>query len=141
MNTTAKTLAWLEQVKGTPACNLCYSDWEELHAMLPDLIHIDDVKALRAALRDRDLGEAVEAVEAQECSVDTIERAVRYALEAAVETAYDAMRKYAEDAYASDGGRMQNAAKTYCADEIATNILALAADPEAVAAIARGVVT
>jgi len=58
--TTANTLAWLDVVRNTRPGNLTYYDWSELHEMLHDLIHIDDVDALRAALRDRDLGEAVE---------------------------------------------------------------------------------
>ena len=60
MTTTANTLAWLDVVRNTRPGNLTYDDWSELHGMLHDLIHIDDVDALRAALRDRDLGEAVE---------------------------------------------------------------------------------
>ena len=58
MTTTANTLAWLDVVRNTRPGNLTYDDWSELHGMLHDLIHIDDVDALRAALRDRDLGEA-----------------------------------------------------------------------------------
>ena len=60
MTTTANTLAWLDVVRNTRPGNLTYDDWSELHGMLHDLIHIDDVDALRAALRDQDLGEAVE---------------------------------------------------------------------------------
>ena len=60
MTTTANTLAWLDVVRNTRPGNLTYDDWSELHGMLHDLIHIDDVDALRAALRDRHLGEAVE---------------------------------------------------------------------------------
>ena len=60
MTTTANTLAWLDVVRNTRPGNLTYDDWSELHGMLHDLIHIDDVDALRAVLRDRDLGEAVE---------------------------------------------------------------------------------
>ena len=60
MTTTANTLAWLDVVRNTRPGNLTYDDWSELHGMLHDLIHIDDVDALRAALRDLDLGEAVE---------------------------------------------------------------------------------
>ena len=58
--TTAKTLAWLHDLRKTDPGLLTYDDWSELHEMLPDLIHIDGVDALRAALGDRDLGEAVE---------------------------------------------------------------------------------
>ena len=58
MTTTAKTLAWLEQLRKSTPGSLSYYDWSELHGMLHDLIHIDDVDALRAALRDSDLGEA-----------------------------------------------------------------------------------
>ena len=58
MTTTAKTLAWLEDLRNTRPGNLTYDDWSELHGMLHDLIHIDDVDALWAALRDRHLGEA-----------------------------------------------------------------------------------
>ena len=61
MTTTAKTLAWLDVVRNTRPGNLTYDDWSELHCMLRDLIHIDDVDALWAALEDRDLGEAVYA--------------------------------------------------------------------------------
>ena len=60
MTTTANTLAWLDVVRNTHPGNLTYDDWSELHGMLHDFIHIDDVDALRAALRDRHLGEAVE---------------------------------------------------------------------------------
>jgi len=61
MTTTANTLAWLDVVRNTRPGNLTYDDWSELHGMLHDLIHIDDIDTLRAALRDRDLGEAVES--------------------------------------------------------------------------------
>ena len=61
MTTTAKPLAWLEDLRQTDPGSLTYDDWSELHGMLHDLIHIDNVDALRAALRDRDLGEAVYA--------------------------------------------------------------------------------
>jgi len=60
MTTTAKTLAWLEQLRKSTPGSLSYYDWSELHEELHNLIHIDDVEALRAAMRDRDLGEAVE---------------------------------------------------------------------------------
>ena len=61
MTTTAKTLAWLEDLRKSTPGNLTYDDWSELHEELGNLIHIDDVDALLAALRDRDLGEAVYA--------------------------------------------------------------------------------
>ena len=61
MTTTANTLAWLDVVRNTRPGNLTYDDWSELHGMLHDLIHIDDIDTLRAALWDRDLGEAVYA--------------------------------------------------------------------------------
>ena len=60
MTTTAKTLAWLHDLRKTDPGLLTYDDWSELHGMLHNLIHIDDVDALRAVLADRDLGEAVE---------------------------------------------------------------------------------
>ena len=58
MTTTAKTLAWLHDLRKTDPGLLTYDDWSELHGMLHNLIHIDDVDAIRAALADRDLGEA-----------------------------------------------------------------------------------
>ena len=61
MTTTTKTKAWLRAIGSMRFGDLTHYDWSELHGMLHDLIHIDDVDALRAALRDRDLGEAVES--------------------------------------------------------------------------------
>ena len=58
--TTTKTKAWLRAIGSMRFSDLAIANLEELHGMLHDLIHIDDVDALRAALRDRDLGEAVE---------------------------------------------------------------------------------
>ena len=58
--TTAKTPAWLHDLRKTDPGALCYDDWDWLHGELHNLIHIDDVDALRAVLADRDLGEAVE---------------------------------------------------------------------------------
>ena len=58
--TTTKTKAWLRAIGSMRFGDLAIANLEELHGMLHDLIHIDDVDALRAALRDRDLGEAVE---------------------------------------------------------------------------------
>jgi len=58
MTTTANTLAWLHDLRKTDPGLLTYDDWSELHGMLHDLIHIDDIDTLRAALWDRDLGEA-----------------------------------------------------------------------------------
>ena len=58
MTTTAKTLRCLHDLRKTDPGALCYDDWDWLHGELHNLIHIDDVDALRAALRDRDLGEA-----------------------------------------------------------------------------------
>lgn len=46
-------------------------------------------------------------------------------LRAASLVADKSMRKYALAAYQNDDGRMQNAARTYCADEIRAAILAL----------------
>ena len=60
MTTTTKTKAWLRAIGSMRFGDLAIANLEELHGMLHDLIHIDDVDALRAALRDRDLGEAVE---------------------------------------------------------------------------------
>jgi len=61
MTTAAKTKAWLRAIGSMRFGDLAIANLEELHGMLHDLIHIDDVDALRAALRDRDLGEAVYA--------------------------------------------------------------------------------
>ena len=58
--TTTKTLRCLHDLRKTDPGALCYDDWDWLHGELHNLIHIDDVDALRAALGDRDLGEAVE---------------------------------------------------------------------------------
>ena len=58
MTTAAKTLAWLEDLRNTRPGNLTHDDWPELHGMLHDLIHIDHDGAIRAALQDRDLGDA-----------------------------------------------------------------------------------
>ena len=58
--TTTKTKAWLRAIGSMRFGDLAIANLEELHGMLHDLIHIDDVDALRAALRDHDLGEAVE---------------------------------------------------------------------------------
>jgi hypothetical protein len=60
MTTTTKTKAWLRAIGSMRFGDLAIANLEELHGMLHDLIHIDDVDALRAALLDRDLGEAVE---------------------------------------------------------------------------------
>ena len=58
--TTTKTKAWLRAIGSMRFGDLAIANLEELHGMLHDLIHIDDVDALRAALRDRHLGEDVE---------------------------------------------------------------------------------
>ena len=58
--TTTKTKAWLRAIGSMRFGDLAIANLEELHGMLHDLIHIDDVDALRAVLADRDLGEAVE---------------------------------------------------------------------------------
>ena len=58
MTTTTKTKAWLRAIGSMRFGDLAIANLEELHGMLHDLIHIDDVDALRAALRDCDLGEA-----------------------------------------------------------------------------------
>ena len=58
--TTTKTKAWLRAIGSMRFGDLAIANLEELHGMLHDFIHIDDVDALRAALADRDLGEAVE---------------------------------------------------------------------------------
>ena len=60
MTTTTKTKAWLRAIGSMRFGDLAIANLEELHGMMHDLIHIDDVDALRAALRDGDLGEAVE---------------------------------------------------------------------------------
>ena len=53
------------------------------------------------------------------------------ALVEAADIASKAMRKYAISAFQNDEGRMQNAARTYCADEIRVEIQVLRTQPSA----------
>ena len=68
-----------------------------------------------------------------------IEQGVRAGLMAAALAASDQTREYAIEAYQNDAGRLQNAAATYACDAVREAICALAADPDAVARIAKWV--
>ena len=76
------------------------------------------------AMRERDTLRAALSDPAALAATPAGQALVMAERERCARIAGEAMCKYAKDTYSNDEGRMQNAAKTYCADEIATAIRA-----------------